>query len=329
MATVGDDINAPGKNYELDLIASGIDSRHCAKYRWYVERHLRRIYLPDKTFSRQLYYRRVTQKHDSELPPLGSNFKANYTIHALRPNGFNRIDYEICRAHYKIRETSQSLEYSIAKKRTASTAIVLIMDMVLKQYNWPEIVTDANVDDTLRADGVHDLRVYEENRAKITADFFPKSTEGIRELEQDMDESLDQEYEDFYGGGQDDSLGDQDQDQDQDRQRSEPSSMHPAVFQEGVQQNALSGYRSNEASRFDADEFPEEIYGRPAATSSKRKRISDEEHEERLTKRISMLEEKLFQLETLHQDFISSTKRLLKDYRQQRALIEEEYDVEA
>ncbi|KAI1410326.1 hypothetical protein F5Y13DRAFT_76345 [Hypoxylon sp. FL1857] len=166
---------SPERDEELEQIVTFIDQKHCDKYKWYIERHLRTIFVPRAQPSRQLFYRRVMQayftkeNHTTQQIPGSAQNKERYEVMKMRPSAFPRIDYEATLAQYTARQTSGSLAWATSKKRVPADKLGAVLHQAVEAYGWPEVVTDANVDETLRRDGIRDLDAFGKHQEETAA----------------------------------------------------------------------------------------------------------------------------------------------------------------
>ncbi|OTA95327.1 hypothetical protein M434DRAFT_9919 [Hypoxylon sp. CO27-5] len=184
---------SPERDRELEQIVAHINQQHCDKYKWYVERHIRTIFVPKAQPSRQLYYRRVMQinytkeNHTTEQILASPQNKERFEVKKMRPSAFPRIDYEATLAQYTARQTSHSLAWATSKKRVPADKLGAVLHEAVEAYGWPEIVTDANVDETLKRDGIRDLDAFDKYQRGATAAYpAANSLPSDRELEFDL-----------------------------------------------------------------------------------------------------------------------------------------------
>ncbi|KAI1141977.1 hypothetical protein F5Y05DRAFT_211428 [Hypoxylon sp. FL0543] len=191
MATSSGNLASPNRDEELERIIAHIDQKHCSKYKWYIERHIRTIFIPKAQPSRQLYYRRVMQthytkvNHETKQIHASSENKGGYYVKKMRPSAFPRIDYEAALAQYTARQTSQSLAWASSKKRVPSDKLGAVLHEAVRAYGWPKAITDAIVDEVLTRDGIRDLDAFDEHQGNLTA--ANPATNGLPSREPELD----------------------------------------------------------------------------------------------------------------------------------------------
>ncbi|KAI0128100.1 hypothetical protein F4776DRAFT_196093 [Hypoxylon sp. NC0597] len=315
-AETGASIKAPAspeRDQELEQIVAHINQQHCDKYKWYIERHIRTIFVPKAQPSRQLYYRRVMQinytkeNHTTEQIFASPRNKERFEVRKMRPSAFPRIDYEATFAQYTARQTSHSLAWATSKKRVPADKLGAVLHEAVEAYGWPEIVTDAIVDEILKRDGIRDLDAFEKyRRGSIAA--YPAVNRISSEKEPEFDP----------GNMAADS---------QDMHEQESQLRQSTILRQSLRSGSISGskqdqlsilppYQFESMSQHDAEENPR---------TSNKVSMDKKERRERKKRLRRQREQKMASLEELRLKFEQDMKQLFAEYGRQRSEIEAQF----
>ncbi|KAI0841320.1 hypothetical protein F5Y06DRAFT_218147 [Hypoxylon sp. FL0890] len=304
---------SPERDEELEHIVAHIDQKHCDKYKWYIERHLRTIFLPNAQPSRQLYYRRVMQthytkkNHSTEQIHAGPRNKERYEVKKMRPSAFPRIDYEAALAQYTARQTSQSLAWATSTKRVPADKLGAVLHEAVKAYGWPEVVTDANVDEILKRDGIRDLDAFDKHQRNLTA--ATPATNGL---------SSKKTPEFRLGSMATDN---------QDVHEHESQPRQSIVLQQTSRLGSILNSKPNQLS-IKPPYLPESMSQHNAEEKTRFNNQMPKDKRERRERRIRLRrlqEQKIASLEKLRLDFEEDMNRLFAEYNRRRSQIETEF----